>query len=65
MNDPGKSDRLIVPRKSPNQAPDGVAEEMEGRGRAKRNPLEGATCRTQSRKTIVSSALERVRQGSA
>jgi group II intron reverse transcriptase/maturase len=35
---------------------------MEGRGLAKRNPLERATSRTQSRKKCVSSALERVRQ---
>ncbi len=62
MNGPGKSDRLVVPGKSPNKAPDRVAEEMEERGRAKRNPLESATRRTQSRKTAVDSALERVRQ---
>lgn len=62
MNGPGKSDRPIVPGKSPNKAPMGAAEEMEGRGRAKRNPLESATCRTQCRTKSVPSALERVRQ---
>ena len=35
---------------------------MEERGRAKRNSLGRATCRKQSRKTIVDSELERVRQ---
>lgn len=62
MNGPGKSDRPIGPEKSPNKAPERAAEEMEERGRAKRNPLECATSRTQSRKISVNSALERVRQ---
>ncbi len=65
MNGPGKSDRPIVPRKAPNKASPEAAEGLEGRGRAKRNSLEGATCRTQGRTTQgehVPSALERVRQ---
>jgi len=37
MNEHGKSDRPIVPEKSPNQAQARVAEEMEGRGLAKGN----------------------------
>lgn len=61
MNDSGKSDRPIVPGKSPNQATS-AAEGMEGRGRAKGNPLEGAACRTQGRETSMPAALERVRQ---
>ena len=61
MNADGKSDRPIVPAKSPNKAEGAAAEAMEGRGRTKGNPLEGNTLRTQGRDG-VHSALERVRQ---
>ena len=37
MNEHGKSDRPIVPKKSPNKARTPAAEEMEGRGLAKGN----------------------------
>ena len=60
-NDPGKSDRLVVPAKSPNKAPERAAEVMEGRGRAKGNTPERNVLRTQSR-AGAPSALERVRQ---
>ena len=46
MNEPGKSDRLIVPEKSPNKAGIPAAEEMEGRGLAKGNPSQQNTFRT-------------------
>jgi hypothetical protein len=36
-NGPGKSDRHVVPEKSPNNAGQPAAEEMEGRGLAKGN----------------------------
>jgi hypothetical protein len=61
MNADGKSDRPVVPMKSPNKAEGSVAEAMEGRGRTKGNRLEGNTLRTQGRDG-VHSALERVRQ---
>src|SRR5271168_2152417 len=61
MNADGKSDRPIVPVKSPNKAAGVAAEAMEGRGRTKGNLLEGNTLRTQGRDG-VHSALERVRQ---
>jgi RNA-directed DNA polymerase len=61
MNGQGKSDRLVVPTKSPNKAGQPVAEGMEGRGLAKGNLPEQNTLRTQSREG-VQSALERVRQ---
>lgn len=61
MNADGKSDRPIVPVKSPNKAEGVAAEAMEGRGRTKGNSLEGNTLRTQGRDG-VHSALERVRQ---
>jgi len=38
MNGHGKSDRPVVPAKSPNNAERSAAEEMEGRGLAKGNP---------------------------
>src|SRR6266540_3766136 len=62
MDGQGKSDRSIVPKKATNrtQGNEG-AEELEGRGLAKRNPRERDTIRTQGRE-VVSSALERVRQ---
>ena len=66
MNEPGKSDRPVVPEKSPNKAGPAasgqpVAEGAEGRGLAKGNLLEQNASRTPSR-TDAPSALERVRQ---
>ena len=61
MNGPGKSDRPIVPEKSPNKAKTPAAEGMEGRGLAKGNPLKQNASRTPSR-TDAPSALGRVRQ---
>jgi len=49
MNEHGKSDRPIVPKKSPNKAKTPVAEEMEGRGLAKGNLGQQSAIRTQSR----------------
>ena len=49
MNEHGKSDRLIVPGKSPNKARVPVAEEMEGRGLTKGNLGQQNAPRTQSR----------------
>jgi RNA-directed DNA polymerase len=60
MNEQGKSDRPVVPVKSPNNARPPVAEEMEGRGVAKGNPPQQNASRTLSR-TDAPSALERVR----
>ena len=60
-NDPGKSDRPIVPEKSSNKAPGGAAEGMEGRGLAKGNPREQNALRTQGRER-ARSALVRVRE---
>jgi hypothetical protein len=61
MNGVGKSDRPVVPVKSPNKAGQPAAEEMEGSGLAKGNSLEQNASRTPSRSS-ASSALERVRQ---
>jgi len=61
MNGHGKSDRPIVPAKSPNNAGQPAAEGMEGRGLAEGNTLEQNASRTQCRQN-ASSALERVRQ---
>lgn len=61
MHDRGKSDRLVVPAKSPNKAPERVAEGMEGRGRTEGNTPERNALRTQSRGGAPS-ALARVRQ---
>ena len=61
MNDHGKSDRPVVPAKSPNNAGQPAAEEMEGRGLAKGNLRQQTASRTPSR-TDAPSALERVRQ---
>ena len=61
MNDHGKSDRSVVPAKSPNNAAEPAAEAVEGRGRAKGNSPERNALRTQSR-AGAPSALERVRQ---
>src|SRR5258706_14278991 len=57
----GKSDRPVVPEKSPNKAGQPVAEGMEGRGLAKGNLPQQNASRTPSRKDAPS-ALERVRQ---
>lgn len=61
MNGQGKSDRPVVPLRSPNKAGQPVAEGVEGRGLAKGNLPEQNALRTQSRMS-VHSALERVRQ---
>jgi len=61
MNGAGKSDRLIVPTKSPNKAARAAAEVAEGRGLVKGNAAEQNALRTQSR-VGVPSALSRVRQ---
>jgi len=64
MNDHRKSDRPIVPGKSPNKAGAPAAEGMEGRGLAKGNSREQNAPRTQ-RRTSAHSALERVRQAAS
>jgi group II intron reverse transcriptase/maturase len=56
-----KSDRVVVPEKSPNKAERTAAEAMEGRTLAKGNSRERNAPRTQ-RRTSTPSALERVRQ---
>ena len=61
MNEPGKSDRPVVPEKPPNNAGQPVAEEVEGRGLAKGNPPQQNAPRTPSRNGAPS-ALERIRQ---
>jgi hypothetical protein len=60
MYDHGKSDKPILPKKSPNE-PIRAKEEMEGRGLTKGNSLKQNIPRTQSR-TRVQNALERIRQ---
>ena len=65
VNDPGKSDRFILPEKLPNNAypPTGeAAEATEGRNLTKRNSPQSDTSRTQSRTDGVPSGLEQVRQ---
>src|SRR5437870_1113690 len=57
----GKSDRFVVPRNSPNNVPERMAEAGEGRERTKGNTPERNVLRTQSRGGALS-ALERVRQ---
>src|SRR5213594_16233 len=57
----GKSDRPVVPEKSPNKAGQPVAEGTEGRGLVKGNLPQQNASRTPSR-TDAPSALERVRQ---
>jgi len=61
MNERGKSDRPVVPVKSPNNAGPSAAEGMEGRGLAKGNRPPQNASRTPSREDALS-ALERVRQ---
>lgn len=63
MNEPGKSDSLVVPQNPANKASGAppVAESGEGRGLAERNPSQQTRSRTQSRSDLQQ-ALERVRQ---
>jgi group II intron reverse transcriptase/maturase len=61
MNGGGKSDGSVVPVKPQNKTGKPVADVVEGRGLAKRNPVGGNTLRTQ-RRDGVPSALDRVRQ---
>src|ERR1700738_5080943 len=61
MNEHGKSDRPVVPAKSPNKAGQPAAEGMEGSGLTKGNQPQQNASRTPSR-TDAPSALERVRQ---
>jgi hypothetical protein len=61
MNGPGKSDRPVVPAKSPNKAGRPAAEAMKGRGLAKGNAGGQNALRTQSREGAPS-ALDRVRE---
>src|SRR6516162_7855081 len=58
MNEPGKSDRPVVPKKSPNKTGQPVA---EGMGLAKGNPPQQNASRTPGRNDAPS-ALERIRQ---
>src|SRR3984893_13290357 len=64
MNEHGKSDRPVVPVKSPNKAGQPAAEEMEGSGLTKGNLPQQNASRTPSR-TDAPSALERVRQAAS
>ena len=61
MNGHGKSDRPVIPAKSPNNAERSAAEGAEGRGLAKGNPPQQNASRTQSREDAPS-AMERIRQ---
>jgi len=61
MNEHGKSDNSIVPKRLPNNDLRESAEAVEGRELAKGNLLGQNTHRTQSRASVPS-ALERVRQ---
>jgi RNA-directed DNA polymerase len=61
MNEPGKSDSRVVPRRVPNNARRRAAEGPEGRRLAKRNSPQATTHRTQGR-ARVHAALGRVRQ---
>jgi len=61
MNEHGKSDRSMVPEKSPNKTGRPAAERMEGRDLAEGNLQQQNTLRTLSRGSVPS-ALERVRQ---
>lgn len=61
MNDPGKSDRSVVPEKLPNKADRNVAEVVEERDRAKENPAKRDKPWTLSQPGLPS-ALERVGQ---
>ena len=59
MNEHGKSDRSVIPAKSPNKAGQPVAEGTEGSGLTKGNLQQQNASRTPSR-TDAPSALERV-----
>ena len=61
MDERGKSDSSVVPRKSPNNAGQPAAEPREGSELAKGNSPEGHGGRTQ-RRTQPSDGIERVRQ---
>jgi RNA-directed DNA polymerase len=63
-NEHGKSDRPVVPQKSPNKAGQPAAEGREGRGLTKGNPPQQNASRTPSRGDAPS-ALERVRQAAS
>lgn len=62
MHGHGKSDRPVVLTKPPNKAGQLAAEAVEERGLTKENASQQNTPRTQSRKSGVSNALDRVRQ---
>jgi hypothetical protein len=64
MNEHGKSDRPVVPAKSPNKAGQPAAEGREGSGLTKGNLPQQNASRTPSR-TDAPSALERVRQAAS
>ena len=61
MYEHGKSDRPIVPKKSPNKTSPSAAEEMEGRGLAKGNLGQQNAPRTQ-RRISAPSELAQIRQ---
>ena len=61
MNEHGKSDNSIVPKKLLNNAGEPAAEAMEGRGLAEGNPLKRNAPRTQGR-IRAQSALTRIRR---
>ncbi len=61
MDEPGKSDSRVVPKKVPNKARRRAAEGLEGRRLAKRNSPQVSTLRTQGR-IRAHAALGRVRQ---
>src|SRR6266478_3086332 len=63
-NEHGKSDRPVVPAKSPNKAGQPAAEGMEGSGLTKGNLQQQNASRTPSR-SDAPSALERVRQAAS
>jgi group II intron reverse transcriptase/maturase len=60
-----KSDRVVVPKKRPNNTQGRVAEAVEGRTLTKGNTDEQATPRMQSRAQGVPSGLERVREAAS
>ena len=62
MNGHGKSDRPVVPAKSPNNAERSAAEGAEGRGLAKGNPPQQNMPIGHSAASGMPSALERIRQ---
>src|SRR6266567_6020922 len=64
MNEHGKSDRSVIPAKSPNKAGQPAAEGTEGSGLTKGNPQQQNASRTPSR-TDAPSALQRVRQAAS